>query len=490
MTKGPLKVLYAATEVTPLAKTGGLADVAGSLPRALRALGLDIRIVLPRYKNIPGTYVTDFPVRLHGRWETAIVRETRLDPAPDQGRPAVPVYLIDNYRYFHRDELYGYPDDGERWAFFSRALLALGEKIDFIPDVLHLNDWQVGPAAAILRTEYRSQPLYAQTAAVLTVHNLEYQGLFGKDILGVLGLPTELFHPDGVEFYGQVNFLKAGLVFADSINTVSPTYAEEIRTPEFGQGLDRLLVKRAADLYGIINGIDDQFFNPATDPCVPFNYSASDFGPKRRNKAALQRELGLPENDVPVFGWVSRLVDQKGFDLLGKLGEDLLNRKLQLVVLGKGDPRYEGMLRDLKKRFPTKVGLHIGFNAPLAQRIYAGSDFFLMPSRFEPCGLGQLIGLRYGTIPVVRATGGLADTVIDCDQDQRHGNGLVFSHYGAEDFRAAVLRALALYAAPARLEALVGYGMRQDFSWGQSARGYVAMYRKTTEKVEKSTAGA
>lgn len=480
----PLKVLYVATEVVPFAKTGGLADVAGSLPKGLAALGLDVRIAMPKYKDIQAdSYLIDFPVRVNGRLETAVIRQGEIETEAKHGRSHVPVYFVDNYQYFQRNDLYGYPDDGERWAFFSRALLEMINKIDFVPDILHLNDWQVGPAAAMMQAEYRKLSRYRHIAVVITVHNLKYQGLFGRDILRVLKLQDDLFRPEALEFYGQVNFLKAGLVFSDVINTVSPTYAKEIRTREFGEGLDGVLRNREDDLFGIINGIDTHQFNPATDPFIPYRYSADDWAAKGRNKSELQRELGLPVKDVPIFGLVSRLVEQKGLDLITQISEDMMREDLQFVILGQGDPRYEAMFRLLKKCYPEKVGVHIGFDAPLAQRVYAGSDLFLMPSRFEPCGLGQLISLRYGTIPIVRLTGGLADTIIDYDSDEQHGNGFIFVRYEAAELMNAIQRGLKLYQNRDQWLQLVKYVMGLDFSWQKSAMEYASMYRKAREKV-------
>ncbi|MTV49157.1 glycogen synthase GlgA [Heliobacillus mobilis] len=477
-----LKVLYVSAEVAPFAKTGGLADVAGSLPRALAALGVDVRVVMPRHKSIPqGPYVCDYPVKIDNRTETAVVREGKIDKLSTPGGRPVPVYFIDNYQYFSRDEVYGYADDGERWAFFCRAFLALTDKIKFYPDVIHLNDWQCGPAAVMLKKEYRRSAFYRHTASLITIHNLEYQGHFGRDMLPFMGLSDDLFHPNAMEFFGRVNFLKGGLLFADLINTVSRTYAKEIQTAEHGWGLEGVLRNRRDDLFGIVNGIDDEHFNPSTDPYIEHHYSAKDIEPKKKDKENLQREFHLPVKDVPLFGLVSRLVDQKGLNLFNEIGEELLKEDLQLVVVGQGDPRYENMFRSFHQKYPEKVGLYTGFNAPLAQRVYAGSDFFLMPSRFEPCGLGQLISFRYGTIPIVRATGGLADTVIDIDQPI--GSGFVFEEYDPEKLLEAIRRALRHYREKEAHRQLVKQVMELDFSWHHSAQEYMNLYEKAIQKV-------
>ncbi|MBM7868507.1 glycosyltransferase [Heliobacterium gestii] len=480
MTEQPLKVLFVSAEVVPFAKAGGLADVAGSLPRALNSLGVDARVAMPRHGQIPkGAYITDHLVEIDARKETAVIRAGRIEALP--GGNAVPVYFIDNYQYFGRENIYGYGDDGDRWGFFSRAVMEMLEPIDFIPDILHFNDWQCGPAIALLKEEYRHHPAYRRIASVLTVHNLEYQGHFGRNSLRFIGLRDDLFRPGAVEFHGQVNYMKAGLVFADVINTVSRTYAEEIQTPEYGWGLDGLLRLRHNDLFGIVNGIDVEVYDPATDPHIPYHFSQENMEGKKRNKAELQRELGLPVSDAPLLGLVHRLVDQKGIDLFEGIEEALFEEDLQLAVVGQGDPRYEGLFRRLKQHFPEKVGLFIGFDSPLAQRVYAGSDFFLMPSRFEPCGLGQLIAFRYGAIPIVRSTGGLADTVTDVRFP--NGNGLVFEAYAPEDFLDAIRRGLALYWQGRRWNELVAKVMGLDHSWRRSADEYLELYGRARRKV-------
>ncbi|HHY47040.1 MAG TPA: glycogen synthase GlgA [Firmicutes bacterium] len=471
------KVVIASPEVAPFAKTGGLADVTGSLPKALAMLGNDVRVILPRYRGITGlSTVTDFPVWVGWRKATAIVRQSFIRAKLDDAEKLVPVYFIDNYQYFDRDHLYGYFDESERFAFFSRAILETLKAIDFAPDILHLNDWQTGPAALLLKEQYGDDPFYRGIATVFTIHNLQYQGNFPKECLRLLGLGDEFFIPELLEFYGNMSFMKAGILYSDIITTVSKTYAKEMQTPEMGHGMDGLLRKRSADVFGIVNGINYHEFNPETDPRIYKNYGTGDLAGKRQNKYELQKEVGLPTADVPVIGIVSRLVPQKGFDLIDEALDQIVSLNLQLVILGKGEEKYEEMVRSAAERFPEKVATIIGFNAVLAQRIYAGSDMFLMPSLFEPCGLGQLISLRYGTIPIVRETGGLKDTIHDYEPERGIGNGFSFREYTAQALVDAIKRALAIYRDRTRWEKLVNSAMESDFSWNKSAVEYMALY--------------
>lgn len=477
------RVLVVASEVLPFAKTGGLADVAGSLPKALATLGNDARVVLPRYRGINGVKtITDFPVWVGDRKETAIIRQSSIRAKLGPIEKEVPVYFIDNYHYFDRDGLYGYPDEAERYAFFSRAVLEMLKHINFEPEILHCNDWQTGPIPALLRAHYARDPFYSRTSTVYTVHNLQYQGNFARWVLRLLGLGDEYFNPDGVEFYGQVSFMKAGLMYADVVNTVSRTYAEEIKTPAFGYGMDGILRSRAQDLFGIVNGINYHEFNPATDPRIYKNYSLETAEYKRENKRELQKEMGLPLAVSPLIGMVTRLVDQKGLDLVANIADQLMKQDVQLVVLGTGDPYYESLFRTMHEKHPDRVAIYIGFNAVLAQRIYAGADMFLMPSRFEPCGLGQLIALRYGTIPIVRATGGLQDTVSDYVAAAGTGNGFTFTDYQPQALLGTVRRALEIYERPDHWQHLVRSALSADFSWNKSAVEYMGLYAAAKEK--------
>ncbi len=472
-----LKVLLVASEVAPFAKTGGLADVAGSLPKALRLQGNDVRVVLPRYRNVASmATIGDFPVQVGERRATCIVRTSFIEVKSGDGVASVPVYFLDNYHYFDRDRYYMYPDEAERFSFFDLSVIRLCEFLGFVPDVIHCNDWQTGFIPLLIRLRARENPLFSGVGSVFTVHNLKYQGRFPKAALRLLGVGEEHFTPEGVEFYGDVNFVKAGLVYSDVVNTVSETYAKEITTPEFGEGLEGVLRKRSADLYGIVNGINYHEFNPRSDPRVFATYDSRDLSGKKENKHALQRELGLPVSESPCVGIVSRLVDQKGLDLVKDAMPALLAKDLQFVLLGTGDPYYEDYFAGLARVNAAKVAAVIGFNGVLAQKIYAGSDMFLMPSRFEPCGLGQLIAMRYGSIPIVRSTGGLVDTVADYDPATTTGTGFVFREYHASALLSAVERALALYAKREDWLALVREAMERDFSWNKSAALYTELY--------------
>lgn len=481
----PLKILVVSSEVVPFAKTGGLADVAGSLPKALALvgndnMGNDVRVVMPRYQQIEaGVYRMDFPVPFKDRNETAIIREASIESQYRGERKTIPVYLVDNHHYFYRDRIYMFDDEAERFAFFCRAVLEMLPKLDWQPDVIHCNDWQSGPIPLFLKTHYRQDQFYNRIATVFTIHNLQYQGNYPKDVLRILGLGEEFFHPERLEFYGMVSFMKAGIVYSDVINTVSRTYASEIQHPELGERMDGLLRKRSKDLYGIVNGINYHEFNPKTDPRITRNYDSSSVANKKENKYALQKEMNLPVKDVPLIGLISRLVDQKGLDLIAEVIDEIMSADLQFVVLGSGDHYYENMFERIRSRYPDKMGLYLGFNAILAQRIYAGSDMFLMPSRFEPCGLGQLISLRYGTIPIVRFTGGLADTVNDYNPDTGSGNGFGFFEYSGRELLNTIKRSIKLYREkPAQWEALVRNAMEQDFSWARSGVEYLQLYQQ------------
>ena len=477
-----MKILLVAPEVAPLAKTGGLADVAGALPRELRRLGHDVRVILPYYrvtreKHFPLT-ATSWPVQavVGGSLRRGLVRETLLD--------GVPIYLVEHDAYFDRPELYGtadgdYPDNAERFGFFCRAVLDFLRHGPFRPQVLHLNDWQTGLIPVLLRSELAADPFYAAIGTLLTIHNLGYQGLFPAATLTTLGLSAELFTIDGLEYYGQISLLKGGVLCADVLTTVSPTYCREVQRPELGHGFDGILRSRRRDLYGVLNGLDSEQWDPLTDAALPACYSADDLRGKPRCKRALQQELGLEiDPGRPLVAMVTRLDPQKGLDLVAAAWDKLLARPLQLVLLGSGE-------RGLMERFAARgaasggqAAVRLSFDDALARRIYAGSDLFLMPSRYEPCGLGQLIALRYGSAPLVRRTGGLADTVSDVDRDPRGGNGFSFGKLSETALLAALDRALAHFAERRGWLALVRRGMRADLSWGRSAQHYLELYAK------------
>jgi starch synthase len=491
MSRDRLRILFVASEVEPFAKTGGLADVAGALPKALERLGHDVRVFMPCYRGVERaagtglrTVVPRLEVPIGDRTVEGQLVEGHLGKA-------VPVYFLVQDRYYDRPSLYGtsegdYPDNCERFVFFSRAALAALPALDWMPHVIHAHDWQAGLVPVYLETLYRDVPAYRDVATVFTVHNLAYQGLFWHYDLPLTGLGWDLFTPAGIEFYGKINFLKGGF-FADLLTTVSPTYAREIQTPEFGEGLDGVLRERAADLVGILNGIDYEAWNPATDAEIPKRYGPDDLDGKAACKAGLREEMGLadPGRAAPLVGVVSRLADQKGLDLVAAAVPTIVAAGGQLVLLGAGDERYEREFTELARAHPRAVAVKIGFNAGLARRIYAGADCFLMPSRYEPCGLGQLISLRYGTVPIVRRTGGLADTIREWDPTTRAGTGFLFDALTPEDCREAVARAFAVYRQPEAWSRLVRSGMAEDFSWEASAEKYVSCYRKAVKKARR-----
>lgn len=479
-----MKILIASPEVVPFAKTGGLADVAGALPKALSALGHDVRVILPKYKMVDSdkydlSKVYDgLKVPIADRIELADVYESVL---PGTG---VIIYFIANDRYFGRDGLYqdkgiDYPDNCERFTFYSKAALEFIKKIDWKPDVVNANDWQSALIIMYIKTLLRNDPFYSGIATVYSIHNMGYQGTFPREQLPVTGLGWEYFNMDSLEFYGKIALTKAGFVFADVINTVSEQYSREIQTPEFGHGLDGLLRSRSKDIYGIVNGLDYDLWNPATDPYIAKNYSSKVVTLKSENKTALQKQNGLPQNDWPLIGIISRLADQKGFDILAEDIENIMHLKLQFVLLGTGEPKYHELFLQMKKKYPEHIGVKLGFDAALAQLIYAGSDMFLMPSRYEPCGLGQLISYKYGTIPIVRKTGGLADTVSDGI------TGFVFEDYSSSALHDAIKRAVDAYKDRKKWQALMQKVMGLDYSWNASAKKYVELYKKALDKARE-----
>ena len=471
-----MKVLFAAAEAAPFAKNGGLGDVIGSLPKELRNQGIDARVIMPKYSTIGAEYCGN--MELTAKLTVSVGWRRQYCGILEAIYNGVPFYFVDNEYYFARPMLYGYYDEAERYAFFSRAVLDCLPELDFYPDVLQLNDWHTGMIAALLTAQYQDKPAYHQLKTLFTIHNLAYQGIFPHDILeNLFGLDDTLFTPEGLEFYGQVNFLKAGLIYADMVNTVSESYAREICTPYFGEHLDMVLATRSNKLHGIINGIDYDIYNPMRDKAVFVNYHRRALKKRLQNKVRLQNLLGLPEAEhKPLLAIVSRLVASKGFDLIAYIADELLAQDVQLVVLGTGESRYEEMFRRLSQKYPDKIAVRIAFDDSLARKIYAGSDIFLMPSQFEPCGVGQLIAMRYGAVPVVRETGGLKDTVTPYDSQQDTGSGFTFSDYNAQEFLAAINRALTLYEQPKQWAALVERVMKQDFSWKQSAKLYGELY--------------
>ena len=479
-----LKILIVATEAVPFVKEGGIADVIGSLPKELAALGHEVCIFLPRYGTIdPSDWglrhtgvVRSLP--MGGYDKTFSIWQTTFSDAP------VTVYLLDSEEYFGQyQRIYlglDQRDEQRRFLLFCRGLLEVLPSLGFEPDIIHLNDWQTAPCAAYLRTTYRHLLRQGATSIVYTVHNLQYQGRWDISILYESGLdPSSVFTPFGLEFWGDVNWMKAGIVYSDVITTVSRRYAEEIQTLEYGWGLDEVLFQRHSRLFGIPNGLDWDTWNPATDSALAARYTTEEApAAKICNRTALRQEFGLPDDPaLPMVGIVSRLVDQKGFDLIAEIADALLTLPLQLVVLGAGHVRYEQLFHDLAAS-TSNVRVYIGFDVARSHRIYAGSDFFLMPSAFEPGGMGQLIALRYGTLPIVHATGGLADTVTDVEADPVAGNGLSFTPYTAPALLDTLHRALHLYAERERWPGLVMRAMGYDSRWATSARAYSTLYRR------------
>jgi len=483
-----MKILFVASEVVPFAKTGGLADVAAALPKAIKQLGHDIRIILPKYRQsdvkklgISSTGIT-IDVKIGDCLEKAEIFESAM-PGSD-----ITVYLVANDKFFNRDEIYthngiDYEDNAERYTFFSRAVFEFFKIKGWQPDVVNLNDWQTSMFAAYLKI--LKDPFYQRTASVYSIHNMAYQGAHPAEKFNVTGLDSRYFDDGSMQEKGMFVLAKVGFNFADIISTVSETYAKEVQTEEQGFGLDYVLRARSSDVIGIINGVDYSLWNPATDTHIIKRYSAATISLKGENKSALQKKMGISvDQSIPLLGIVTRLVDQKGIDILTEAMDSMLALGCQIVILGTGEPKYHEMLIRERNKFPKQVGLKLGFDSALAQLIYAGSDFFLMPSRYEPCGLGQLISFKYGTIPVVRKTGGLADTVEDLDAE--NGNGFVFEEYSAPAFLEAARRAIDVYRNNKKLYLLTQKRiMAYDYSWKASAKKYISLYMKALEKVRK-----
>ena len=478
-----MKIHYVAAEAVPFAKTGGLADVAGSLPKALKADGVDVRVIMPKFGKIPEAYRNAMEHVYDGELPVAWRKKyVGLDKYELDG---VTYYFVDNEEYFNREGFYGYDDDAERFSFFSRAVLDLLPEVDFWPDVIHTNDWHAGLVNVFLKLEHMGDARYERIKTVYTIHNLKYQGVFPKDVMpDVLGLDWKYFNNGDLEFYDAVNFMKGGIIYADAITTVSKTYAKEIQYPYFGEHLDGLLRSREQDLSGIVNGIDYDVYNPRTDKYIFETYDEGSLDRKLDNKTELQKSLGLPERrKVPLIAIVSRLVEPKGMDLVVRMMDEILQHEdIQLVVLGTGEKRYEDWFKGLAWRYPKKVSVNIYFSNELAQRIYAGADIFLMPSNYEPCGIGQLIALRYGTIPVVRQTGGLKDTVQQYNKYTQEGNGFVFDNYNAHEMMYALKRALSFYGNYEIWHKIQLNAVQSDFSWKRSAKEYEALYKRLTAK--------
>lgn len=472
-----MKVIFAAAECYPFAKTGGLGDVAGSLPKELVKNGAEVRVFLPLYSSIPDSYtdqmrfIQEFTVSLAWRQLSCSLFELEHN--------GVIYNFIGNDHYFDRASYYGQDDDAECFAFFSKAILEALPNIGFQPDVLHCNDWQTAMVVVFFKAFYQHLDFYLNTKSVFTIHNLLYQGIFPQCVLGdVLGLGMEFFHKDALEFYGDVNFMKGAIAYADIITTVSKTYAQEIQTPYFGAMLYGLINWQKDHLFGIINGIDCEKYNPATDNKIFEPYTKS-LVKKRQNKVELQESLHLPvDEDIPMIGIISRLVEQKGFDLIERVMEEILNLDIQLVILGTGEKQYEDYYKKLAKMHPEKISANIFFDDTFSHKLYAASDIFLMPSLFEPCGTGQLIAMRYGAIPVVRETGGLKDTIQPFNKFTNDGNGFSFSNFDAFDMLHVLESAIELYKDKPIWEKITRNAMQTDVSWRKSAKEYLEIYQK------------
>lgn len=479
-----LKILLVAAEAAPFAKVGHVAEVIGSLPLYLKSLGHDVRLAIPRYGRIdpakfdlkPIAALQHLPIAMSRSTEKVSISEGQIKNADAQ----VPVYFVNNDKYFNREGIYSYPDDDERFILFCRAVLGMLPELGWQPDIIHCHDWHTAIIPNWLKTIYANEPFYKDIATVYTIHNLAYQGIFGYRVLEVAGIGEYGFvYPQRDDASNVISLMSLGIQTADVISTVSPTYAQEILRPQYGEHMDKLLNDRQDRLFGILNGIDTQHFNPATDRYLHTHFDANSLHLRQQNKLDLQREAKLPQNaDVPLIGFISRLANQKGFDLMAQIMEQLMSLDLQFVLMGTGDHLYHDLFRQVVEKYPHKASFFMTFSSPIAQKIYGGSDLFLMPSRFEPCGLGQMIAMRYGSIPVVRKTGGLADTVKDFDPRTNTGNGFTFEEYDSTLLFGAIVRALETYKYPHIWHNLMSRDMQADYSWRTSAAQYVELYHK------------
>lgn len=477
-----MNILFAASEADPFIKTGGLADVSYALPKYLKKQGVDVRVVIPKYKDIKNLdkyqsrFITRYIVPVGWRNQYCGVLECDVD--------GVIYYLIDNEYYFHRDGLYGYYDDGERFAFFDRAVLMMLKEVGFKPDIIHCNDWHTGMVPVLYKAQYQYDRFYDGIKTLFTIHNLAYQGNFDPRIVEeLLGLNRMYYDNGSLEFYGAASFMKGGINFADEVSTVSISYAKEIQTPMYGEKMDGLLRWRAEHLHGILNGIDYNLYNPETDRDIYKNYSVDTLKYKQENKINLQKDLGLKvDKNTPLVGIVSRLTRQKGMDLIMHISDSILQRGVEMVILGTGDRDYENFFRSLQSSYKGLVSTNIRFDDILARRIYASSDLFLMPSLFEPCGLSQMIAMRYGSLPVVRETGGLKDTVKPYNRFTGEGNGFSFASFNGDDLLYVVTTALDYFKDKKTWDSIVRQSMLADYSWDKSAGEYISLYQKMIGK--------
>ena len=485
-TKKPLRVLIAASEGVPFSKTGGLADVIGALPQALAADGIEVAVVLPRYRATK----LEKPKELNASLTVALGTRLHFPKILEAPKKAKVRWLFVDYPpFFDRDSLYvgkdgkDFPDNPERFSLFSRAVIEIA-KSAFRPDVIHCHDWQAGLAPVLLSTAYAQDHQLSAIPTVFTIHNLGYQGLFPSDSVLRAGLGWDLFTIDSLEFYGQVNFLKGALIYSSAVTTVSKKYALEIQTSEYGFGLEGVLRERTGGVHGILNGVDYAEWDPAVDKLIAAQYSSQKLDGKKACKQDLLRAFGLAEGDprTPLIGIVSRFTRQKGADLIAEAADKLMSEKIRLVALGNGEPEYEQLFRNLAARFPDRAAVKIAYDNVLAHKIEAGADMFLMPSRYEPCGLNQMYSLRYGTVPVVRATGGLEDSIEECNPATGEGTGFKFSNYSGAAMMTAISRAVAVFADSAKWTKLMRNGMAKDFSWQRAALEYRKLYEGLTAR--------
>lgn len=479
-----MRILIATPEAVPYVKTGGLGDVTGALVKEFRRYNQEASLILPFYKSIKDKFTPEPTGKSISLLMGGMQIEGEIWISDRSTVPAA--YFIECNQLFGREELYGppggdYPDNALRFAFFSRAVLETCLAMDIRPDVIHCNDWQTGMLPLYLGGPYRRS--FDRTATLYTIHNLGYQGIFASSDLKYTGIGKDYFTPEGIEFYGRMNFMKAGLIYADLLTTVSETYAREILESEFAFGLEGVMGKRKGDLYGILNGIDYGEWDPARDTAIPKKYSPDNLDGRAQCRRALLNIAGISNEKSPLFGVVSRFSEQKGIDLIAESVDDLTSMGMNIVFLGNGDIYYQNLLADISDRNPGRVFVRTGFEEGLARLIYAGSDFFLMPSRYEPCGLGQLIALKYGAVPVVRKTGGLADTVRDYDHLAASGTGFIFEDYASSALKDAAKRAACVFVDKRRLGRLVRAGMNEDFSWKKPADSYLVLYEKAIRKV-------
>ncbi|MCE4051246.1 MULTISPECIES: glycogen synthase GlgA [Bacillaceae] len=479
-----MKVMFAVSECVPFIKSGGLADVAGSLPKELVKQGTEVTIIMPKYRDIPEKLlkdlekVMDFRVQVGWRNQYCGIEKLEQD--------GITFYFIDNEYYFKRPGLYGYFDDGERFSFFNRAVLESLSYLSYYPDIIHCHDWHTAMIPFLLNVDYKWRREYSQIKTVFTIHNLQFQGIMPRGALGdMLNLNDDYFTTDQLEFYGNVNFMKAALIASDKITTVSPTYMNEIQTDYYGEKLNQLLHLRQSDLNGIINGIDEEVYNPATDDVIIQKYSNTNISGKVQNKLEVQKLFGLKEDaSIPMISMITRLTSQKGLELVRHVFHEIMEEDVQFLVLGTGDAEFENFFREMEFKYPDKCKAYIGFDESLAHKIYAGADLFLMPSKFEPCGLGQLIALQYGNIPIVRETGGLNDTVFSYNELTNSGNGFSFTNFNAHDMLYTIRRALQFYHDKDVWSTIVKNAMTMDNSWAQSAFKYNQLYAELISRSE------